>query len=161
MEIKGITLYPEMNAKIKDILRTGNDPVCLYAAARIEQLEIEMEELQKEVERLSKVNQLLPMTLEDAKSDKKRPIWVHLINGWNSRSEEAFYGKQWVVYADLSDYPVPVGLEEKQPRKKFRYRYELEPVFGKPLSEAVREGNFFLICHEAEEEKQQSGLLEE
>lgn len=28
MEIKGITLYPEMNAKIKDILRTGNDPVC-------------------------------------------------------------------------------------------------------------------------------------
>lgn len=51
--------------------------------------------------------------------------------------------------------------KEKQPRKKFRYRYELEPVFGKPLSEAVREGNFFLICHEAEEEKQQSGLLEE
>lgn len=50
---------------------------------------------------------------------------------------------------------------EKQPRKKFRYRYELEPVFGKSLSEAVREGNFFLICHEAEEEKQQSGLLEE
>lgn len=33
--------------------------------------------------------------------------------------------------------------------------------YGKSLSEAVREGDFFLICHEAEEEKQQSGLLEE
>lgn len=46
MEIKEITLYPEMNAKIKDILRTGNDPVCLYAAARIEQLEKELERYQ-------------------------------------------------------------------------------------------------------------------
>lgn len=45
MDIKGITLYPEMNTKIKDILRLGNDPVCLYAAARIEQLEKELEQL--------------------------------------------------------------------------------------------------------------------
>lgn len=35
MDTNGITLYPEMNAKIKDILRLGNDPACLYAAARI------------------------------------------------------------------------------------------------------------------------------
>lgn len=46
MDIKGITLYPEMNAKIKDILRVSNDPVCLYAAARIEQLERELERYQ-------------------------------------------------------------------------------------------------------------------
>lgn len=45
MDINGITLYPEMNAKIKDILRLGNDPACLYAAARIEQLEKELEQL--------------------------------------------------------------------------------------------------------------------
>ena len=38
-----IELYPEMNAKIKEILRTGQDPYCWYAAARIEQLEKELE----------------------------------------------------------------------------------------------------------------------
>ena len=34
-----IHTYPEMNQKIKDILRLGDDPMCLYAAARIEELE--------------------------------------------------------------------------------------------------------------------------
>lgn len=43
MEIRGITLYPAMNAKIKDMLRLSEDGVCLYAAARIEQLERELE----------------------------------------------------------------------------------------------------------------------
>lgn len=40
-----IELYPEMNAKIKEILRTGQAPYCWYAAARIEQLEKELEQL--------------------------------------------------------------------------------------------------------------------
>lgn len=34
-----IHTYPEMNQKIKDILRLGDDPMCLYAAERIEELE--------------------------------------------------------------------------------------------------------------------------
>lgn len=57
MDINGITLYPEMNAKIKDILRLGNDPVCLYAAARIEQLEKELEWLEREFEKIAPMNQ--------------------------------------------------------------------------------------------------------
>lgn len=36
-----MNLYPEMNEKIKDILKTG-EPHCLYAAARIEQLESQL-----------------------------------------------------------------------------------------------------------------------
>lgn len=40
-----ITLYPEMDAKIKELLRIGDDPYCWYAAARIEQLEKELEQL--------------------------------------------------------------------------------------------------------------------
>ena len=31
--------YPEMNAKIVDLLRMSENPRCLYAAARIEELE--------------------------------------------------------------------------------------------------------------------------
>lgn len=57
MDINGITLYPEMNAKIKDILRVGNDPVCLYAAARIEQLEMEVQGLEREFEKIVPMNQ--------------------------------------------------------------------------------------------------------
>lgn len=34
-----IHTYPEMNQKIKDILRLGEEPMLLYAAARIEELE--------------------------------------------------------------------------------------------------------------------------
>ena len=34
-----IHTYPEMNAKIKDLLRIGEQPICLYAAKRIEELE--------------------------------------------------------------------------------------------------------------------------
>lgn len=41
MDIKGITLYPEMNAKIKDILRADGEPYLLYAAEYIERLEKE------------------------------------------------------------------------------------------------------------------------
>lgn len=40
-----ITLYPEMNEKIKDMLRIGNNPIDLYAAEYIEWLERELEEL--------------------------------------------------------------------------------------------------------------------
>ena len=34
-----IHTYPEMNAQIKDLLRIGEQPICLYAAKRIEELE--------------------------------------------------------------------------------------------------------------------------
>lgn len=34
-----IHTYPKMNAKIKDLLRIGEQPICLYAAKRIEELE--------------------------------------------------------------------------------------------------------------------------
>jgi hypothetical protein len=34
-----IHTYPEMSAKIKDLLRIGEQPICLYAAKRIEELE--------------------------------------------------------------------------------------------------------------------------
>lgn len=45
-----ITLYPEMDAKIKELLRIGDDPYCWYAAARIEQLEKELEQLKENKE---------------------------------------------------------------------------------------------------------------
>lgn len=41
-----MNLYPEMNEKIKGILRTG-EAHCLYAAARIEQLEVQLEVAQE------------------------------------------------------------------------------------------------------------------
>ena len=34
-----INTYSEMNEKITDYLRLNDDPICLYAAARIEELE--------------------------------------------------------------------------------------------------------------------------
>lgn len=36
-------LYPEMNEKIKDMLRIGNNPIDLYAAEYIERLEKQLE----------------------------------------------------------------------------------------------------------------------
>ena len=42
--------YPEMNTKIVGILRWGgDDPMALYAAQRIEELEAEVEQLQHEL----------------------------------------------------------------------------------------------------------------
>ena len=114
MNTKEITLYPEMNAKIKDILRLGNDSVCLYAAARIEQLEMEDKELQKGMKRLSQLKSLLPMTFKDARRDNNRPIWIHLIKGWNSLKGDEYYGKEWLVYADVADYPAFAGMDNKQ-----------------------------------------------
>jgi len=42
--------YPEMNADIVNILSMAADPVCQYAAARIEELEDEREALKKACE---------------------------------------------------------------------------------------------------------------
>jgi len=39
MEVK---TYPEMNEKIKDLLRAMDDPMCHYAACRIEELEMQL-----------------------------------------------------------------------------------------------------------------------
>ena len=39
--------YPEMNAKIIDLLRLSDDPKCLYAAERIEALERENADLRE------------------------------------------------------------------------------------------------------------------
>lgn len=39
-----ITLYPEMNEKIKDLLRLENNNICLYAAEYIEWLEKQLEQ---------------------------------------------------------------------------------------------------------------------
>lgn len=44
-----VKTYKEMNQKIKDILRIGDSPECLYAAQRIEELEIRNRELEKEM----------------------------------------------------------------------------------------------------------------
>ena len=40
-----MTVYPEMNNKIVDLLRMGDTPVELYAAQRIEELELKNKEL--------------------------------------------------------------------------------------------------------------------
>ncbi len=37
--------YPEMNAKITNLLRMSENPRCIYAAARIEELEKKIAEL--------------------------------------------------------------------------------------------------------------------
>lgn len=42
-----ITTYPEMNNKIKDFLRISDNPLQLYAAQRIEELEAELDEYHK------------------------------------------------------------------------------------------------------------------
>lgn len=42
-----VKTYPEMDIRIKSILRTGNEPHCLYAAQRIEELESYLEKLEK------------------------------------------------------------------------------------------------------------------
>lgn len=43
-----VTTYPEMNEKIVGILRISDDPMCQYAAQRIEELEQEVAKLKKE-----------------------------------------------------------------------------------------------------------------
>ena len=40
-----MTVYPDMNNKIVDLLRMGDTPVELYAAQRIEELELKNKEL--------------------------------------------------------------------------------------------------------------------
>lgn len=47
-----MTLYPEMNNKIVELLRMGNTPVELYAAQRIEELELKNKEL---IDRMLKI----------------------------------------------------------------------------------------------------------
>jgi len=53
IEGKIMNLYPEMNEKIKDILRTG-EAHCLYAAARIEELESQLETIRNAAEAICK-----------------------------------------------------------------------------------------------------------
>jgi len=47
-----INTYPEMNAKIVDILSISDSPSSLYAAARIRELEAEVERLKEENQKL-------------------------------------------------------------------------------------------------------------
>ena len=41
--MSGISTYDEMDKKIKEFLRDSDDPMSLYAAARIEELEAELD----------------------------------------------------------------------------------------------------------------------
>jgi hypothetical protein len=47
-----VNTYPEMNAKIIDLLRLSDDPKCLYAAERIEALERENADLREALRNL-------------------------------------------------------------------------------------------------------------
>lgn len=61
-EVQVLETYPEMNEKIKEILRTEGSPHALYAAARIEELEERVQLLQ---EALSDVQEWLSDFLSD------------------------------------------------------------------------------------------------
>lgn len=50
-----ITTYPDMNARIVELLRLGGSAPELYAATRIEELEAQVANLQKEVEQLEAI----------------------------------------------------------------------------------------------------------
>lgn len=50
-----IRTYPEMNEKIKDILRIDSDPFYLYVAQRIEDLEQEVEHWKRRYRVLDKL----------------------------------------------------------------------------------------------------------
>lgn len=43
-----MTTYPDMNRQIIDLLRLNGQPECLYAAARIEELEAELQRRDQE-----------------------------------------------------------------------------------------------------------------
>ena len=73
-----IHTYPEMNQKIKDILRLGDDPMCLYAAARIEELETLLAAAVKDIWNFSTGNT------------------CHSCIEWKERSEERRVGKECV-----------------------------------------------------------------
>jgi predicted nuclease with TOPRIM domain len=51
----GIKTYPEMNERIKDLLKTGQ-AMDLYALKRITELEEQVEKQQQEIERLTEEN---------------------------------------------------------------------------------------------------------
>jgi len=51
-KVMQINTYPEMNAKIVDILSISDSPSSLYAAARIRELEAEVERKKEENQKL-------------------------------------------------------------------------------------------------------------
>lgn len=78
--------YPEMNRQIVGLLRTNGSPTCLYAAARIEELEKQL---------------LFFRNLFECES----PIWQWEEDGVARCACCGVYAEQWPVHE--SDCPVP------------------------------------------------------
>jgi len=111
-----IETYPEMNKRIVEILRLGYEPMDLYAAARIEELEQRCAELEQRCAELSNE----PLTLDELREMVGEPVYLiwngregfyalisdatetHLlykrVNGWEENAAFSAFGEFWRAY---------------------------------------------------------------
>ena len=114
-----IHTYPEMNAKIKDLLRIGEQPICLYAAKRIEELE--------EYERKKGICindeyfycQAVGRQPQDENVISRRPDWCPLVDVSDdtivlTRDEFAFYSRCMLIALELRDLLADIRLFEEK-----------------------------------------------
>jgi len=79
--------YPEMNEKIKGILRLFNDPPQVYAAQRIEELESEVARLQQENDKTLEVMAFMKAEIEMNSHIESHGKWT-LEKVWIYRNDQ-------------------------------------------------------------------------
>lgn len=84
-----VKTYPEMNAQIKGLLRMSDEPMLLYAASRIEELE----------ERLEKVAEWI--SVDEALPEESGEVIVHCDDGYIVIIEYSAVHKQFNNYDTL------------------------------------------------------------
>ncbi len=111
-----IETYPEMNKRIVEILRLGYEPMDLYAAARIEELEQRCAELEQRCAEMSND----PLKLDELREMVGEPVYLiwngregfyalisnvtetHLlykrVNGWEENAAFSAFGEFWRAY---------------------------------------------------------------
>ena len=95
MEIK---TYPEMNETIKDLLRRSEEPMNLYALARIEEMEKQVSDLTPPPND--------PLTLEQLREMDGEPVWVVELNGYPPHWGLVYWcqkNKRNIVYVTISN----------------------------------------------------------
>lgn len=100
-------LYPEMNEKIKDILRIGNNPIGLYAAEYIEKLEKEI--LDRENSSIQSHNDLHYWRDRARKAEKEKDLAIAALKQ-AADDNGGCYGCKWFDW-ETEKCKNPKGIE--------------------------------------------------